>query len=394
VSRPLEGVTVVSLEQAVSAPMASRTLGDLGARVIKVENPNGGDFARHYDDVVNGMAAHFVWVNRGKESLTLNLKDPRGVDALHRLLAGADALVSNLAPGATRRLGLGPEQLAERHPHLVSVEITGYGPGGPLSAKRAYDLLVQAESGAASITGLPGAPAKAGPPIADVASGLYAAIAVLAGLYERRATDGPGAQVHVAMFDVMAELMGYALHYTQGSGVEQQPVGLGSPAVVPYGAYATADAQTVVLGTTNDQEWQRLARDLLGRPDLADDPRYAGAAGRVAHRAELDGAVADWCARTDLATIQKAADAAGIGNSRYNTTSEVLAHPHLVARDRWRDVGTPNGPVPALRAPIDASGWDDRMDPVPALGEHTGSILAELGLTDAEIAALVGPTPS
>ncbi len=390
-TRPLDGVTVVALEQAVSAPLASRTLGDLGARVIKVENPNGGDFARHYDDVVNGMAAHFVWVNRGKESLTLNLKDPRGLDALHRLLAGADALVSNLAPGATQRLGLGPAQLAEEHPHLVSVEISGYGPGGPLSAKRAYDLLVQAESGAASITGRPGAPAKAGPPIADAASGLYAAIAVLAGLYERRASAGPGARVHVAMFDVMTELMGYALHYTQGSGVEQEPVGLGSPAVVPYGAYATADGQTVVLGTTNDQEWQRLARDLLGRPDLAENPRYADGPGRVAHRAELDGAVADWCARTDLATIQKAADAAGIGNSRYNTTSEVLAHPHLAARDRWRDVGTPNGPVPALRAPIDAAGWADRMDPVPALGEHTGSILAELGLTDAEITALVGP---
>lgn len=385
-TRPLSGVTVVALEQAVSAPLATRTLADLGARVIKVENPVGGDFARHYDAVLNGMGAHFVWVNRGKESLALDLKDPRGLDVLHRLLAGADALVSNLAPGATERLGLGPAQLTERHPHLVSVEISGYGPGGPLSAKRAYDLLVQAESGTASTTGRPGAPAKAGPPIADAASGLYAAIAVLAGLYQRS-----GGSAHVAMFDVMTELMGYSLNYTLGSGVEQAPVGLGSPAVVPYGAYATSDDQTVVLGTTNDREWQRLARELLGRPDLADDPRYAEGPGRVAHRAELDGAVADWCARTDLATIQKAADAAGIGNSRYNTTSEVLAHPHLAARDRWREVGTPNGPVPALRPPIDASGWYDRMDPVPGLGEHTEAILRELGLTSEEIAALVRP---
>jgi itaconate CoA-transferase len=372
---PLAGITVVALEQAVSAPLATRTLADLGARVIKVENPRGGDFARHYDDVVNGMAAHFVWVNRGKESITLDLKDPRGLDVLHRLLARADALVSNLAPGATPRLGIGPEQLAERHPHLVSVEISGYGPGGPLAAKRAYDLLVQAESGAASITGWEGRPAKAGPPMADTSSGLYAAIAVLAGLYRR---SGGGA--HVAMFDVMTELMGYALHYTRHTGVEQQPQGMGSPAVVPYGAFPTADGQTVVLGTTNDAEWQRLARDVLGRPDLAEDPRYATGSGRVAHRAELDGAVADWCAQADLATIQAAADAAGIGNSRYNTASDVLAHPHLAARHRWREVGTPNGPVPALLPPIDSPDWDNRMDPVPGLGEHTEAILAELGL--------------
>jgi itaconate CoA-transferase len=394
---PLAGITVVALEQAVSGPLASRTLADLGARVIKVENPRGGDFARDFDDVVDGMAAHFVWVNRGKESLTLDLKDPRGLDVLDRLLARADVLLSNLAPGATERLGVAPAQLAERHPHLVGVEISGYGPGGPLSAKRAYDLLVQAESGACSITGWEGAPAKAGPPVADTSSGLYAAIAVLAALY-RRACGGGGTTAHVAMFDVMAELMGYTLTYTRHSGVEQQPVGMGSPAVVPYGAYRTGDGQTVVLGTANDREWQRLARDLLGRADLAVDPRFATAPGRVAHRDVLDAEVAAWCARTDLAAIQTAADAAGIGNSRYNTPAEVVAHPHLAARGRWRDIGTPNGPVPALLPPVDAADWDARMDPVPGLGEHTDGVLHDLGLDDEEITALraagvVGPLP-
>ncbi|WP_232666092.1 CaiB/BaiF CoA transferase family protein [Pseudonocardia sp. TRM90224] len=384
---PLAGITVVTIEQAVSAPLATRTLADLGARVIKVENPRGGDFARHYDDVLNGMAAHFVWVNRGKESLTLDLKDPRGIEVLHRLLDAADVLVSNLAPGATERLGIGPEQLAQRHPHVVGVEISGYGPGGPLSHKRAYDLLVQAESGVCSITGWEGAPAKPGPAFADTSTGLYTAIAVLSALFQR-ATTGSGSRVHVAMFDVMAELMGYALTFTRHTGVEQQPVGMGSPAVVPYGAYRSADGHTVVLGTTNDSEWRRLARDVIGRPDLADDPRYAGAAERVAHREELDAAVAEWCARTDLASIQAAADAAGIGNSRYNTPAEVVAHPHLTARERWRSIDTPNGPVQALLPPVDAGEWDPRMDPVPGLGEHTDRILTDAGLSRQDIAVL------
>ena len=252
-------------------------------------------------------------------------------------------------------------------------------PASPTAAHPARSRRSRRRPGAASITGWEGAPAKAGPPVADTSSGLYAAIAVLAGLYRRQA-GGPGGCAHVAMLDVMGELMGYTLHYTRHTGVEQQPQGLGSPAVVPYGAFPTADGQTVVLGTTNDAEWQRLARDLLGRPDLADDPRYRTGTGRVAHRAELHEAVADWCARTDLAAIQKAADAAGIGNSRYNTASEVLAHPHLAARRRWREVGTPNGPVPALLPPIDSPDWDNRMDPVPGLGEHTDAILRELGI--------------
>jgi itaconate CoA-transferase len=388
---PLAGITVVTLEQAVSAPMCSRTLGDLGARVIKVENPAGGDFARHYDDVVDGMAAHFVWVNRGKESVTLDLKRPAGLAVLHRLLDRADVLVSNLTPGTTSRLGIAPADLATRHPDLIAVEIDGYGPGGPLSHKRAYDLLVQAESGACAITGRPGAPAKPGPPMADVCSGLYAALSILALLCARE--RGPnrrnrGANVAVSLFDTMTELMGYALTFTQHSGVDQQPVGMGSPAVAPYGAYRTADGQTVVLGTTNDREWQRLARDVLGRPDLADDDRLRTNPGRVRHRDLLDAAIGAWCARHDLAHVQSAADAAGIGNSRFNVPSEVVAHPHLAARDRWRPVDTPTGQTPSLLPPPVIAGYEPPMGAVPALGQHTAAVLAELGLSDAEIASL------
>ncbi len=282
---PLAGVTVVALEQAVSAPMCTRVLADFGARVIKVENPNGGDFARHYDDVVNGpggLAAHFVWGNRNKESVALNLKSPEGIDILHRLLDRADVLVSNLAPGSTARLGISPDQLRERHPDVIAVEIDGYGAGGPLSHKRAYDLLVQSESGSCAVTGYPDMPAKPGPPIADISTGLYSALSIMALLFSRDDRARRGGAVNVSLFDTMTDLMGYPLTYTQHSGIDQQPLGMSSPAVAPYGAYRTADGQTVVLGTTNDREWQRLAREIIERPDLADDARFASNSDRVA----------------------------------------------------------------------------------------------------------------
>ncbi|NMH95951.1 CaiB/BaiF CoA transferase family protein [Pseudonocardia acidicola] len=384
---PLAGVTVVALEQAVSAPLCTRTLADLGARVIKVENPRGGDIARDYDDVVNGLAAHFVWVNRAKESVTLNLKEPAGLDVLHRLLAEADVLVSNLAPGATARLGIAAADVEARHPHLVALEISGYGTGGPLSDRRAYDLLVQAESGACSITGRPGAPAKPGPPMADACTGLYAAISILATLHDRGRT-GRGSTVAVSMFDTMTELMGYALNHTRHTGVDQEPVGMGSPAVSPYGAYRTADAQTVVLGTTNDQEWQRLAGGMMGRPDLAADERFLRNPDRVVHRDLLDAQVAAWCARHDLAEVQAAANAAGIGNARYNTPSDVVTHPHLTARDRWREIDSPVGKLPALLPPPIIAGHEPVMGAVPGLGEHTDAVLAGVGLSEQEIAEL------
>jgi itaconate CoA-transferase len=388
---PLTGITVVALEQAVSAPMCTRVLADFGARVIKVENPKGGDFARSYDDVVNGLAAHFVWANRGKESVTINLKSEAGLGILHRLLDRADALVSNLAPGSTARLGLAPADLAERHPDVIALEIDGYGPGGPLSHKRAYDLLAQSEAGACAVTGYPGAPAKPGPPMADISTGLYSALSILTLLYSRDCrpnTGRHGNAVTVSLFDTMTDLMGYPLTYTQHSGVDQQPLGMSSPAVAPYGAYRTAGGQTVVLGTTNDAEWQRLSRDILQRDDLADDGRFASNAGRVAHRNILDEAIGDWCARHDLEHVQKTADAAGIGNARYNVPSEVLVHPQLTARNRWRQVDTPAGPISALLPPPVISGYQPAMGPVPGLGQHTDSVLTELGIAEEQIAAL------
>lgn len=389
---PLAGITVIAMEQAVSAPMCTRVLADFGARVIKIENPRGGDFARDYDTVVNGLAAHFVWANRGKQSIALDLKSPAGMDILHRLLERADALVSNLAPGATARMGLDPDQLRQRHRNLIAVEIDGYGPGGPISHKRAYDLLVQAESGACAVTGSPGAPAKPGPPVADISTGLYSALSIMALLLGKARGGLPAGEampsVAVSLFDTMTDIMGYPLTYTQHSGIDQVPLGMSSPAVSPYGAFATRDGQTVVLGTTNDREWQRLAREIIERPDLADDPRFATNSDRCARRAELDEAIGTWCAQNDLADIQAIADAAGIGNSRYNLPSEVIEHPQLVARNRWGTVQTPNGPISALRPPPVISGFTQPMGPVPALGEHTDIILAELGLDAAAIAEL------
>ncbi|WP_028936029.1 CaiB/BaiF CoA transferase family protein [Pseudonocardia spinosispora] len=384
---PLDGIVVVALEQAVSAPLCTRHLAELGARVIKIEPPGRGDFTRDYDDVARGLAAHFVWVGRGKESLTLDLKSERGIELLHRLLAGTDVLVSNLGPGAMGRLGLGAEQLEERYPRLVIMTISGYGTGGTLDQKRAYDLLAQAEAGSCAITGWPGQPVKPGIPIADVGTAMYAYSSILAALYDRERT-GRGAAIAVSLFDTVVEFMGYALNHSLHSGHDQPPNGMSSPSVAPYGGYPTSDGETVVLGTTNDSEWRRLAGGLLGRPDLADDPRYARNADRLRHRDEIDAEITAWCSQRTLADVQAQADAAGIGNARYNMPADVVSHTHLRERDRWRDVDSPVGTLPVVLPPPVISGWEPTMGAIPDIGEHTDTVLAGLGVTSEEIEIL------
>ncbi len=385
--QPLAGITVVAVEQAVAAPICTRHLGDLGARVIKVENRRGGDFARDYDEVVHGLAAHFVWANRNKESLALDLKHPEGREILARLLAGADVLVQNLAPGAAARLGLDAAELRERHPRLITVDISGYGRGGPYALARAYDLLVQSEAGSCAITGTPEDPAKPGIPIADIGAGMYALTSVLTALYARERT-GQGTSISVGLFDAVTEWMGFALNQARYGGFDVQPNGLSSPMVSPYGAYRTADGQTLVLGTTNDREWQRLAAKVLNRPDLAEDPRYATNSDRVERRAELDEVIAAWAAGITLAEGRTLAEEAGLGHARLNTPTEVVAHPQLSERNRWREVGSPVGPVSVLLPPPECADWDWRLDAVPALGEHSEAILRELGYGPGELERL------
>lgn len=376
-SAPLAGITVLALEQAVSAPLCTRHLADLGARVIKIEHPAGGDSARHYDGTVRGMAAHFVWLNHGKESAALDLTDAADSGTFRGLLGRADVLVSNLAPGALGRLGLALDSLAEKFPRLIIVDISGYGTGGLLDHKRAYDLLIQAEGGSCRITGSPGNPAKPGIPIADIGTALYAYAAVMVALYDRERT-GRGAIIPIAMFDVVAEMMGFALNQVLHGGDEPQPVGMGSPMVAPYGAYPTADGQTVVLGTTSDQEWRRLARDMLDRADLAEASRFARNEDRVRTHTELDEFLGAWCASRSLAEIQRHADVAGIGNARLNGVRDLAHHPQLAMRGRWRQVGSPVGSVPALLPPAMGRHWTAASGPVPALGADTEAIRAEV----------------
>jgi itaconate CoA-transferase len=385
---PLAGVTVVGLEQAIAAPLATRHMADLGARVIKIEQPGVGDGTRYYDTTVKGQAAHFVWLNHGKESAELDLKAAADMAVLRGILASADVFVSNLAPGALARLGLAPEELARRYPRLVIVDVSGYGKGGPSDHKRAYDLLIQAESGACALTGSPEAPAKPGPPVADVATSLYVYSTVLAALLERTRT-GRGAVIEISMLDVMGEVLGFALNQAMHTGEDPPRVGMGNPMIAPYGAYPTADGQTAVLGTTSDREFVRLA-GMLGRPELAEDPRYATTTQRVAHRGEVDAFVGQWCRERSLAEVQEAADAAGIGNAALRGVGEFARNPQLSRRGRWRDIDTPAGPVPMLLPPGLASHWQAGSGPVPALGEHTEAVRQEFG-TAGDAASVPAP---
>lgn len=382
---PLQGVTVVAVEQAVAAPFASRQLADLGARVIKVERPGGGDFARSYDATVKGLASHFVWTNRSKESLTLDLKRLEGADALTRLIARADVFIHNLAPGAIERLGFGSSLLRGRYPRLVTCEISGYGTAGPYRDKKAYDLLVQSEAGLVSITGTEETPSKVGISIADIAAGMYAFSGVLAALLRRERT-GEGTAVEVSLFDALAEWMGYPAYFTEYGGAPPSRSGARHAAIAPYGPYTAGDGEAVYLGIQNEREWERFCSAVLARPELAADPRFASNSARVEHRQLLDAAITESLLRLPAAEVVARLDAAGIANARMNTMREFLDHPQLAVRNRWRQVDSPAGPLRALAPPIDLEGLDAPMRPVPAVGEHTDAILEELGYNPETVA--------
>lgn len=381
---PLDGLLVVSVEQAVSAPFASRQLADLGARVIKVERPGVGDFARGYDTTVSGLASHFVWINRSKESLTLDLKQPEAAGVLRKLVSRADVFLHNLAPGAMDRLGFASSLLRAEHPRLVTCEVSGYGTSGPYRDRKAYDLLVQAEAGLLSITGTADTPSKVGVSIADIAAGMYAFSGILAALL-RRTTTGEGAALDVSMFEALAEWMGYPAYYAQG-GTPLTRTGASHAAIAPYGPYVAGDGKAVMLGLQNEREWARFCTDVLRRPELALDARFGTNAGRVANRAALDAAITVAFAPLSAADVEVRLDAAQIATARMNTVEQFLDHSQLAARDRWRTVGSPVGPIRALRPPFGFDDVEPRMDPIPAVGEHTAAILAELGIDDATAA--------
>jgi crotonobetainyl-CoA:carnitine CoA-transferase CaiB-like acyl-CoA transferase len=375
--RPLEGITVVSLEHAIAAPFATRQLADLGARVIKVERPDVGDFARAYDERVHGLASHFVWCNRSKESLALDLKDEVGIEALRRLVAKADVLVQNLAPGAAARMGLGYNDLADRHPRLIVCDISGYGQDGPQRDRKAYDLLIQSESGFLSVTGTPETPSKAGCSIADIAAGMYAYTNILAALIERGKT-GKGRHIDVSMLEAMAEWMSYPLYYAFDGAPPPPRVGAAHATIFPYGPFAAADGE-VMLGIQNEREWAAFCEIVLEDPALAKDARFTSNALRTANRQSLTEQIEARFALLSRQQVLDRLDAARIANASVNDMAGLWAHPQLAARDRWREVATPSGTIPALLPP----GQDDsRMDPVPALGAHTSAILAELGLSE------------
>ncbi|WP_330316405.1 CaiB/BaiF CoA-transferase family protein [Streptomyces platensis] len=375
---PLSGITVVSVEQAVAAPFATRQLADLGARVIKVERPGEGDFARRYDTTVQGQSSYFVWLNRSKESLTLDLKSSRGREILEQLLAGADVFVQNLAPGAAARLGLDAAALVARHPTLIPCTVSGYGTTGPWADRKAYDLLIQCQTGLVSLTGTAGEPARAGVSVADIAAGMYAYSGILTSLYTR-AVSGVARAVEVSLFEALAEWMNQPAYYTRFGGTQPPRLGTQHATIAPYGAYPAADGQEVLFSIQNEREWTALCERFLERPDLVDDPRFATGPDRVTHREALNEIVAERFRRSDSQEVTKLLDAAGIANAGVNSVAQFLDHPVLRERDRWRDVPIPGGTVPALLPPVDLAGTDPRMDAVPAVGAHTEAILAELG---------------
>jgi itaconate CoA-transferase len=381
---PLEGITVVGLEQVIAGPFCTRQLAELGARVIKIERPGEGDAARHYDKTVKGLSSHFAWVNRSKESLTLDVKHPSAREILEKLMNKADVFVQNLAPGAAERLGLGADTLRKKHPRLIWCGISGYGPAGPYAKKKAYDLLVQCESGLLSVTGTPEEPAKAGIPVADIASGMYAFSSILAALL-RRARDGVGATLEITMLESLGEWMGFPANFAAFGGEPPPRSGAHHSTIVPYGPFKAGDGKTVFLAVQNQTEYENFCKVALERPELITDSRFSTSPSRMKNRdafhAEVDKCFSRRSADEVIARLEKA----NIANARLNSMQEFWDHPQLAARGRWREVGSPGGPVRALKPPFNLDAFEPRMDPLPAVGEHTRKILGELGFSAAEI---------
>ncbi len=385
--RPLDGITVISLEHAIAAPFCTRQLADLGARVIKVERPGAGDFARAYDERVNGMSSHFTWVNRSKESLTLDLKQPSALAALKTLLKTADVLVQNLAPGAAARMGLTAELLHKENPGLILCDISGYGSNGPYRDKKAYDLLIQSEAGFLSVTGTPEAPSKAGNSIADIAAGMYAYTNVLAALLQRGKT-GKGSSIDISMLESLGEWMSYPLYYAYDGASPPPRNGASHATIYPYGPFKAGDGGTVMLGLQNDREWVLFCEVVLGNPALAQDERFDKNFKRNEKRGELLSIIDACFNKLTTEQVITKLDEAQIANARLNDMSGLWNHPQLNARDRWVQVGSPAGPIPAMLPPGMNDSYDYRMDDIPAVGQHTNVILSELGISLSEIESM------
>lgn len=375
---PLSGITVVSLEQAIAAPFASRQLADLGARVIKVERPGDGDFARQYDKKVYGLSSHFVWTNRSKESLALDLKSSEGQEVLSKLLEKADVFLHNLAPGAVDRLGFEAHALLEKYPRLIVCSISGYGKSGPYRDKKAYDLLIQCEAGLLSVTGTPETPSKVGISIADICAGMYAYSGILTALLNRNKT-GKGAVLEISMLEALAEWMGYPMYYTVYGKEELVRTGASHASIYPYGPFPSGDGKNVFLSIQNEREWERFCVQVLGRPEVASDARFANNSSRVTNREALQALISEALQAYTADVIIERLEGAQIANARMNNMQEFFEHPQLKARGRWREVDTPAGPIQALIPPAMIEGMEPMMNPVPDVGQHTAQILAELG---------------